>query len=125
MHVYFSGEPLLEPHADGVHWTIKKQFLISVGHINIAIRPGFVTDLGSIPKAFQNIVSPEGPPLRAFLGHDWLYAKQFFSRYDSDVALLRMMKYLRVGWLERWAVFIAVRLGGGFAWRADTRRKQK
>jgi hypothetical protein len=119
----FSGEPLLKPHADGVLWTLENTFVIHDNVLGSMMIPkGFVTDLGSIPKIFQNIISPEGRPLRAYLGHDYLYAMQEFTRAESDACLLRMMKSLNVGLIERWIIYIAVRFGGWIAWNEDAKK---
>lgn len=122
----FSGEPVLVPHDDGVRWTVQHEFVIHDDMLGRLVIPaGFVTDLGSIPKIFQNVISPEGRPLRAFLGHDWFYAKQFYSRAIADDFLLRGMVALKVGWLERWIIYLGVRLGGGFAWRSDAKERRR
>lgn len=125
MSVEFYGEPELKPHADGFHWTVEKPYLIRVDHINIVIAPGFISDLGSIPKIFWNVIPPVGKPLRAYLGHDWLYAKQIYSRRESDLALWRMMAALNVPRWQMRLIYWAVYCFGGFAWRSDAKKKEK
>ena len=116
----FEGEPELTPWPDGVRWTVvKTYFIIDDVFGRLMIPSGFVTDLGSIPKLFQNIISPEGKPLRAYLGHDYLYATQNRTRAQSDACLMRMMNALGVGAIERWTIYLGVRLGGWWSWRQD------
>lgn len=122
----FQGEPVLIPHADGVHWDLDKPFVAwddDLGRIEVPLE--FVTDLGSIPKIFQNVISPEGRPLRAYLIHDYLYATQRFTRAKADACLMRMMAALRVPWYERWTIYLAVRAGGWSAWNSDAKEKNR
>lgn len=119
----FSGEPEFYAQADGIHWTLATDYVIVDDVLGILrISKGFVTDLGSIPKIFQNIISPEGQPLRAYLGHDYLYATQKFTRYESDNCLLRMMEALDVGLIERWTIYLGVRAGGWNSWNEDMKK---
>lgn len=120
---HFFGEPELIAHNDGIHWTVAMEFAIDDDILGrLSIPNGFVTDLGSIPKIFQNIISPEGKPLRAYLGHDWLYAVQKWTRKQSDDCLMRMMYALDVPLIERWTIYLAVRAFGGSAWSEDKRK---
>jgi uncharacterized protein YcaQ len=125
---FFHGEPDLVPMEDGFHWKLLSPYIVDDDVLGTLIVPeGFVplekftTDFGSIPKAFQNIIPPEGRPLRAYIVHDWLYARQKFTRKQSDDCLMRMMKALEVGWIERWTIYTAVRLGGWWSWRQDAK----
>lgn len=89
-------------------------------HLNVA--PGLRTDGGSIPKIFQNIISPLGCYLQAFLVHDILYAGEFCARAEADRMLLELLEYLGANWLRRNEIYAAVRLGGGFVWAGHTKQ---
>ena len=122
----FEGEPNLTPHADGIHWTVNVPFIIHDDELSTIIIPaGFITDLGSIPKIFQNIISPAGKPLRAYLGHDHLYSTQMVNRKEADDCLFRMMSALGEFSAAKWAIYLSVRLGGWLAWNQDAKEKNK
>lgn len=124
--VTFEGEPILEPHADGVNWTFARRFAAHDSILgDICIPEGFVTDLGSIPKIFQNLISPEGKPLRGYVLHDWLYAVQKCKRADADALLFRAFKAVGEKAWKRWVVYIALRLGGWGAWRHDFEKERR
>lgn len=117
----FSGEPILSPCDDGVNWLLLEDFQYSMDDENgkevIVVTKGLMTDFGSIPKIFQNIISPIGKPTRAFILHDALYQRQDYTRSKSDRILLDAMWCLGVNYFTRWSIYWAVRIGGGLAWR--------
>jgi hypothetical protein len=88
-------------------------------HLNV--KPGFPTDGGSIPKIFQNIISPLGCYLLAFLVHDILYAGEFCTRTEADWILLELLEYLGASWIRRNEIYSAVRIGGSFVWAGHTK----
>ena len=109
----------------GYTWSLLKVFAVKDDILGLVIAPmGFVTDLGSIPKLFWNIIPPNGKPTDAYVIHDYLYAKQNFTRAQSDACLLRMMESLTVSWIERWTIYVAVRFGGWHAWASDAKKKE-
>ena len=100
----------------------------------ITVERGFETDLGSIPALARWWLSPSDPWAQAFVLHDRLYQTQQFARKDADRILLDALKLpfraysrgrmLRVlcPFLERWAIYYAVRLGGAYPKRPDLHR---
>jgi hypothetical protein len=105
---------------DGYHWRLLKPVVLDDSALGrIEVPADFVTDLGSIPRAFWNILPPIGPASLGFVAHDWLYATQTCSRRAADGVLFRAMKVMRASWAARWAIWIGVRLGGWEAWRQD------
>jgi hypothetical protein len=117
-------DPLdLELLPDGFHYKLLRDFSVRDEFLGLLIAPaGFVTDLGSIPKIFWNIIPPNGKPSDAYVIHDLLYSEQKFTRAQCDSCLLRMMLCLGVSWYERYAIFLAVRAGGWAAWAEDAKR---
>ena len=87
----------------------------------ITVKDGFYTDGASIPRAVWAVV---GHPFEDYLGpaviHDALYASQIFPRKVADQALRDLCKVLPVSAWKRRALYSAVRLFGGFAWRNKT-----
>lgn len=49
------------------------------------IRKGFITDFGSIPQFFQNIVSPIGKATKAYVLHDFLLSEMYKSNKQAVV----------------------------------------
>jgi hypothetical protein len=84
-----------------------------------AIAPG-VTDLGSIPRAFRWFAAPDGPGVKAFCLHDYLYITRgldgWYTRAQADWILLEAMLALGVDSGLASVIYDAVRLGGGGGW---------
>jgi hypothetical protein len=110
---------------------ITKGFRYYVGRecssLYVDIPEGFETDLGSIPRLFWNLISPDSPWSSAYVVHDWLYRDAGPSRAICDRVLYEALgvpqrietdggEFQVVMPIEqRIAVYRAVRLGG---WRA-------
>lgn len=90
----------------------------------ITVPAGMITDGGSIPKLFQNIIAPMGKYLRAFVMHDALYTFKWFSRDDSDRALWRALKLLGMPELEANTVYDALHIGGESHWNTKEEIKK-
>lgn len=88
----------------------------------LKIYPGFKTDGGTIPTAFQNIISPLGVYLPAFLIHDALYASECCTRAEADWILLELCEWLGANWIRRNEIYIAVKAGGGLVWKQHTKK---
>lgn len=84
------------------------------------VKAGFLTDGASIPRLFWSIVgSPfEGGPLRAAVFHDSIcdLALTQRARRDGDNQFIWIMEEDGVPWLQRYAMFYAVRLYGFWVW---------
>lgn len=96
----------------------------------IRVPPGFVTDLTSVPPIFRLLVSRAGPWLEAAIVHDYLYvawqsltdnAPTSADRRFADILMLQAMKAAKVSLWRRFAIFVAVRLGGGATFRQRDR----
>jgi hypothetical protein len=88
----------------------------------IIIKPGFLTDGASIPRFFWRII---GHPfaadiLPAALLHDALYQTELFPRAFCDRVFRDYLGQRGFSWWRRTAVWLGVRLGGGFVWRGHT-----
>lgn len=81
--------------------------------------PG-VTDLGSVPPAFRWFANPAGPGVKPFHLHDHLYVSTGedgrFTRRDADSILYEALIAVGVDPAQAFAIYTAVRLGGGGAW---------
>jgi hypothetical protein len=99
----------------------------------ITVRPGFVTDLASVPRWAWILIPPDGPWVKAAIIHDYLYATggtgrwkkgpvtitrlEPYSRKEADEIMREAMANWGVGWFKRNIIYLAVRIGGGLSWR--------
>lgn len=119
-------EPILQPVAKGYTWEVKDPFTFKDDEIGVQVVPdGFVSDLGSIPRFFWNIIPPFGPATPAYLAHDFLYFSQQYERSTCDAVLLRLMNVCGVGFFTRHLVYRNVRLFGWMAWEQDAKKKEE
>ena len=86
------------------------------------IEKGFVTDFGSIPLCFQNIISPIGNATKAYVLHDWLLYLYYLSnkkaningikltsRKVCDKILYRALIKLKVNKVKAYIIYLCVR----------------
>lgn len=88
----------------------------------ILVPPNFQTDYGSVPRAFWNIIPPQGILSGAYILHDWLYATKLVSRSQADWIFLGAIKELGSSWVKRNTIYSLVRSCGWSAWKGH---KQK
>ncbi len=87
----------------------------------VRVPPGFMTDFASIPWIFRwwQTGSVGSQRVAAYF-HDWLYSSQTsFTRKHSDVVFREVMKDAGANKFRRWAMYLALRAGGGLAWRSN------
>lgn len=90
----------------------------------VTVPTGFVTDFASIPRIFWSLLRPDGEYAYAAVIHDFLYWTQTRSREVADEIFLRAMKDFGIGEATVQAIYKAVRLGGGPAWKEDSALKR-
>jgi hypothetical protein len=129
-------DPHLVPIRGTFNWWLDQDFQFEDDVLGlIKIPKYFITDLGSIPRIFWNIIPPEGPATLGYVVHDGLYGfhKEArgtlppicsieYSRLQADQALTRIMKLLGVGWWARETVYTFLRPFGGTAWDNDAKK---
>lgn len=94
----------------------------------IEISTGTKTNLASIPRVFQSVVTPNGRERLAAVVHDDLYERQpkWCTREMADQIFLEAMTVLGESWLRRSLMYSAVRIGGWMYWNKCTEcKKQK
>lgn len=93
----------------------------------IVVPAGFVTDLSSVPRMARAVVDRVGPQLEASVVHDFLYVAwqdvagrgaREADREFADLVLLAGMWEARVGSIQRWMIYRAVRAFGSAAYRS-------
>ena len=82
----------------------------------ITVPVGFITDFASDIRPFWSIVPPTGIYDRACAVHDYLYTYRINNRKWADCVLREALKVCGVSFLERWVMFLAVRLFGASHW---------
>lgn len=106
---------------------VSYRLLEPVTFIGITAPEGMLTDFASVPTALEWVVSGEDSHivLPAVI-HDWLYQCRgavgdgvVRTRKQADVLLREGMRLRGASWWKRNAVYLAVRIGGGAAWRDD------
>jgi Protein of unknown function (DUF1353) len=90
---------------------------------SVRVPIGFVTDFASIPRLFWSLLRPDGTYSYAAVIHDYLYWEQYLSRETSDAILKLCMEDFKIESTVINAVYAGVRIGGGFAWDDNARRK--
>lgn len=90
---------------------------------SVRVPIGFVTDFASIPRMFWSLLRPDGQYSYAAVIHDFLYWEQYLTRETSDAIFRLCMEDFKINSAVIKAVHAGVRLGGGFAWEENARRK--
>lgn len=112
---------------DAKNWKVQQAFVYIYNedgvYREILIPKGFVTDYGSIPQIFQNIIPKNDAMSGAYVVHDLVYASEMFSRKLCDDILLMAFQELGASWLKRNTVYSAVRTCGWNVWRNHNRVK--
>lgn len=112
---------------DGRSGELLSDLVALAGGYQWRVPAGFVTDFASVPRVFWRVLPPWGKYSRAAVVHDYLYRVHpaGISRLDADRIFLSLMRQDGVGWATRTAMYRAVRIGGGGAWRSGPRRHRE
>lgn len=81
----------------------------------ILVPDGFITDKGSIPLFFQNIISNyDREMMIAFLVHDVECEMQRMTRFSCDGLIYEVGSEMQASWLKKNLVYAAVRFGNRY-----------
>lgn len=84
----------------------------------LMVPAGFNSDLASVPWGLWNLIPPWGPYADAAVIHDYLYRVQVIKpRKFVDQIFLEAMEVKQCRWVQRWAIYLGVRIGGWLTWR--------
>lgn len=112
--------PLRLEYIDGRDWKIIQYFRYvseDVLERAVVVPRGFVTDFASIPRFLWRVLPPTGKYGKAAVIHDFLYRTEAgATRAQADAVFLEAMSDLGVGFLKRYAMYLAVRLFGSRAY---------
>ncbi len=92
--------------------------------IAVVVPEGYVTDFASIPGFAQGIISPFGRHSEAAVVHDWLYTLgtpgDETGRRLADRTFRRALHLVGVGFVRRYIMYAAVRMGGKSGYGLDS-----
>lgn len=120
--VFYSGPAITEfhPATDAASWyfSVHKPFTVRWKKIILVVPKGFKTDLASIPQILQNVIPLVGNHLQAAIVHDLCYRSMVgISKDDADQMFYDSMRQLSVFWLKAQAMYRAVQVFGGGAFK--------
>ena len=106
-------------------YELKDDLLVFLDPVTPRIIPkGFRTDMGSVPTWARIVVDKDDPRfLFAFFNHDLDYVLRWSSRRIADARLLFYAKQAGAPLIQRWIVYLGVRIGGFFSWRNNSDMK--
>lgn len=90
----------------------------------VEVPRGFVTDLASIPRAFWQVLRPEGRHAYAAVVHDYLYWTQKRPREEADLIFKFALQDSRVSSDTVETLYRAVRLFGQSAWESNAKLRE-
>lgn len=118
--------PTLIPFADGEFWVLGSNLVFTIPGTGqrIVVPRGFVTDFASVPRIFWTVFPKHGEYTTAAIVHDYLYWRQQCTREQADELFEFVMKDSDVSSGTRFAIYGAVRFGGGAAWESNQQARE-
>ena len=114
----FHQDLILRPHRDKPGGKLTQALVWEHKRFGVFTVPeGFDTDFASVPRALWLLCPPWGRYQEAAVLHDYLYHSQTVTRAEADrIFLLVMIEDGTKVW-RAYAMYYAVRIFGGFAWK--------
>lgn len=98
-------------------WKLLDPLIWADGRYYVTVPAGMVYDFASTPWFFQRVFPKAGGYYdRASTLHDYCYMAELFDRRTCDQLFYNAMISDKVPKWKAWAMYWAVRLGGGFVW---------
>lgn len=91
----------------------------------VEVPAGFITDFASVPRIFWSILPRDGLYVYPAIIHDYMYWMQDAARDVADETLRQGMQDFKVDGISINAIYWGVRAGGGAAWAANAKLKEK
>lgn len=117
------GQPVLK--GDSRFWILGGPLIVEIDGGTHEVPLGFTTDGASIPELGQFLTGwdPWEPPQRwGAIVHDFLYYSAGIAKPFADRAFRAVLESEGSNWWQREIMYLAVRLFGGRAYRADQLR---
>ena len=112
----YSDDPVLRWLSIPEIWVLEEPFKVTWKGRTWTIPKGFRTDLASIPRFFQRLITKNERHVQAAIVHDWFYVYGGITKEEADQMFLDGMAHLGVSWWKRHAMYRAVRIGGRGIW---------
>ena len=99
---------------DEKNWKLLQTFEYRGARRTFVIEAGVTTDFASVPRPFVWLIPPYGLYTRAAVLHDVLCdqgVERDVSRRDADGIFRQALRILGVPFLQRWLMWVGVRLG--------------
>jgi len=103
-------------------WKVAQDLVYWTPDVNITVPVGFETDLASVPRLFWGLIPHADKHIvEPSIIHDYMYAGKtsVVKRSEADRILRAACKEMGAPAWYYWAVWAAVRIGGGSAWRGS------
>lgn len=114
-------EPVLPGDEDA--WMLGSPLIVEINEIEQATVPiGFTTDGASVPPWAQVCTGWqkwEDPQRYPAIVHDWLYCKPGVAKRHADAVFHALLRSEGANLFQAWVMYLAVIIGGGWAYRAD------
>ncbi len=110
---------------DDRFWILGDPLAAEADHERVEIPTGFTTDGASVPAWAQRVTrwKPWADPQRwPGVVHDWLYSQAGVTKARADSMFRALLASEGAGWFKRKAMYTAVVVGGGSAYRANQAR---
>ncbi len=91
----------------------------------VEVPAGFITDFASVPRIFWSVLPRDGLYVYPAIIHDYMYWMQDSARDIADETLREGMQDFKVDGVAINAIYWGVRAGGGSAWAANARLKDR
>ena len=117
-------DPTLLKSSDWKTWVLESEAVWVDESFKVVVPTGFMTDFASIPSVFRGWQTGSvGPHRIAAYFHDYLYSStDQCTRKEADLLFKQIMDCIdNNSWrakFRRNAMWLALRLGGYFAWRS-------
>lgn len=111
--------PLVAEHLPSGRWRLKSplKYQSLIVEWIVSVPKGFETDFASVPRLPLAYLLAGDTAHEAAVVHDFLYSSGICPRQEADAIFFEAIGVLdEPGW-RRWAMWSAVRAGGGAAWR--------
>jgi hypothetical protein len=124
--IYIDGSDFMLDADYNCYWEEKGK------EYRVRVPKGYVTDLSSIPRWARSVIPVVGRQNGPSVIHDYIYEPlspqvggghqlRGWTKQDADNLFLAAMKAAGVNWYRRNAMYLAVKFGGGRAWRTKNK----
>ncbi len=120
-----TSAPIIQKLADRDKWAYRAEWICMIvlkgeGVVRFSVKPGYWTDLASVPKALRGVFDNGSGVFGVLIAsqcHDVLYSTHYMSKEFADFLFFAILRHYGVGVIKARLYWAAVRLFGGNAWK--------